>query len=313
VATAGDGLVKTNKTEMWDVATHNVELPGHACATTDGLWATDAGFYTNREKGDGNVAAQQTEYPSAGQSDTKSCQADEQREGGGNVNTQQTKCPSTCQSDAKRCQTDEQVQVNHLEDLATCQSKQQTARSCCAKWWTKDRSTEPAPGVEPPMPHIAHYFTTIVQVNGCDAVALIDSGATGNMLSPLCAKLANVKTVREQTPVTVTIADNSQHNCAGIAMSVALRMGDKGHTMKMAEDFFVPSMPLPEGFDLILGLPWLQKWRPLFNWEPPISALIATSRGTIKLSNNAPKEKVEESEEEIDRRQKRKRLIASVL
>jgi hypothetical protein len=167
-----------------------------------------------------------------------------------------------------------------------------------------------APGMQPPLPAISEHFTTIVQVNGHDAVALIDSGATGNMMSPLFASLADVTPSTEMSEVSMTVADGSKHPCAGTAMGLPLRMGHPGRTMKVTEDFFVTSMALPSGFDLILGLPWLQKWRPLFDWQSPMTATISTCQGTISLINSAPRE---ETTLESEGRSGRKKLLASIL
>jgi predicted aspartyl protease len=82
------------------------------------------------------------------------------------------------------------------------------------------------------VPEIALHFTTIIKVNGRDAVALIDSGAMGDMLSSLFASLANIAPDHNSSPMAVTIADGSSHTCAGTAMSVSVRMGKLGRTMK---------------------------------------------------------------------------------
>lgn len=67
----------------------------------------------------------------------------------------------------------------------------------------------------------------------------------------------------------------------------ALLARKQGCTMRVAEIFFVPEMALPAGFNIILGMPWIRKWRPLFNWELPMSATIATCRGTVSLKNSS--------------------------
>jgi predicted aspartyl protease len=72
------------------------------------------------------------------------------------------------------------------------------------------------------MPIISELFMTIVQLNGRDAVALIDYGAAGNMLSPLFANLAEIKTDKDTPKVSVTIADGTKRTCAGTAMAVPL-------------------------------------------------------------------------------------------
>jgi hypothetical protein len=87
-------------------------------------------------------------------------------------------------------------------------------------------------------------------------------------------------------------------------------MGKLGKTLKVTEYFFVPEMALPSGFDIILGLPCFQRWRPLFKWESPISTTISTSHGTIQLVNSCP---VDVVILESEGREGREQLLASIL
>jgi hypothetical protein len=64
-----------------------------------------------------------------------------------------------------------------------------------------------APRAEAPLPVISEHFTTTVQVNGRDAVALIDTGANGNMMSPLFASVAEVSPKMSRQNISVTVAD----------------------------------------------------------------------------------------------------------
>ena len=150
------------------------------------------------------------------------------------------------------------------------------------------KTSMPAPGAQPPQPPgVAAPFTVPVSINGRFAVALIDSGATGNMMSPLAASLYRVAVTKGAHDTAVTVADGSRHACGSVALDVPLRMGEQGRTMRGSESFFVPEMSLPSGFDIILGMPWIQKWRPLFDWEPPMSATISTCQGTVRLRNSS--------------------------
>jgi hypothetical protein len=99
----------------------------------------------------------------------------------------------------------------------------------------------PAQVVISPVREIAQHFTTIILVNGRDAVALIDNGAMGNMLSPLFASLADIAPDQDSSLMAVTIAGGSSHTFAGTAMSVSVRMGNLGRTMKPTKDFFIYS------------------------------------------------------------------------
>ncbi len=82
------------------------------------------------------------------------------------------------------------------------------------------------------------------------------------MMSPLAASLYRFKVTEGPQEAAVTVADGSSHACTGVALDVPLRMGQQGCTMRVAESFFVPQVALPSGFEIILGMPWMQKWRP---------------------------------------------------
>ena len=113
-------------------------------------------------------------------------------------------------------------------------------RQVRCRW--RETST-PAPGAQPPQPPgVAAPFTVPVSINGRFALALIDTGATGIMMSPLAASLYHVKVTEGPQEIAVTVADGSSHACARVALDVPLRMGQQGRTMRVAESFFVPEM-----------------------------------------------------------------------
>jgi hypothetical protein len=216
------------------------------------------------------LAVRRTEHPLTIQEGTNSGPSEEHEQVKYLENL--TKCQSSISAGDQR----EWEQVKGLENLTKSQSNpstQQTPKTngqpgvnvITAKIQKGRPDAMPAPGVNLPMPVIAQHFTTIIQVNGRDAVALIDSGAIVNMLSPLFASLADISPTQDSSPMAVTVDDGSSHTCAGTTMSVSVRMGKQGRTMNSTEDFFIPSMHLPSGLDIILGLPWFQKWRPVFD------------------------------------------------
>ncbi len=71
-------------------------------------------------------------------------------------------------------------------------------------------------------------------------MALIDSGASGNLMSPLAASLFRVAVKKGPHDTAVTLADGSRHACGNVALDVPLRMGHQSHTMQGSESFFVP-------------------------------------------------------------------------
>jgi hypothetical protein len=258
---------QATKIVKWDVGSLSTEMPGHACDTDDLL---DTPVMQS--------ALKQSVY---------------QDQAGRILAVRQAEHLPTLQEGTNSGPSEDE-QVKYLENLTKSQpdpstqqttktSKQSRVNVSTARIRKGRPDAVPAPGVNLPMPEIAQHFTTIIQVNGRDAVALIDSGATGNMLSPLFASLADISPTQDSSPMAATIADGSSHTCAGTAMSVSVRMGKLGRTMKSTEDFFIPNMHLPSGFDIILGLHWFQKWRPVFDWQPPMSATISTGQGTVKL------------------------------
>jgi hypothetical protein len=76
-----------------------------------------------------------------------------------------------------------------------------------------------------------------VQIDGNDAVVLIDSNATGNMLSPLFANLAGILTDLSDPGISITVTDGMERLCAGSVKAVPLRMRKKGQTIKVTSDF----------------------------------------------------------------------------
>ena len=113
-----------------------------------------------------------------------------------------------------------------------------------------------------------------VTVGDASAKALIDSGCTGNFLSPQFAKRHGVRTLKKVEPFPLMAIDGKPvtYNHGVVTEEtheLPLRMGR--HREKL--QFDITEAP---GCDVVLGLPWLKGSNPTINWK----------RNTIHFEND---------------------------
>ena len=103
-------------------------------------------------------------------------------------------------------------------------------------------------------------FKLVGRLGNQDVIILIDCGASGNFINPTIVYQAqpSIKTVKCYQPVK--LATDVVVNASSIAMSVPIRVGNY-------HDKFDLVMLAIEEADVILGLPWLQKYNPMVNWQ----------------------------------------------
>lgn len=96
-------------------------------------------------------------------------------------------------------------------------------------------------------------------IKGVSAVVLLDSGASGNFVDQSFVEKFNIKS--EPLPVAnrVTLADGSIYRCNRIARDVSITI----QSYSDVEDFVC--LPL-NGYQAILGMPWLVKHNPTVDW-----------------------------------------------
>ena len=108
-------------------------------------------------------------------------------------------------------------------------------------------------------------------VAGKPAVFLLDCGATGNFVSAEFVKKHNLSTSPLPHPDVITLADGSQQKAGLIVNAAVIGIGSYTDTL----DFV--SLPLA-GYDVILGMPWLDHYNPTVNWKKHVVSLVDTKK-----------------------------------
>ena len=95
-----------------------------------------------------------------------------------------------------------------------------------------------------------------------DITALIDSGATGNFIDPHLLLGGIFKLSPISFPITAYNVDGTPNNKGTIYWTsvISITSGSFTDTIK----FMVIQLSCPQ---IILGMPWLQKWNPRINWR----------------------------------------------
>ena len=124
-------------------------------------------------------------------------------------------------------------------------------------------------------------------VAGKPAVFLLDCGATGNFVSAEFVRKHNLSTSPLPHPDVITLADGSQQKAGSIMNAADIGIGSYTDTL----DFV--SLPLA-GYDVILGMPWLDHFNPIVNWRKHVVSMVDTKkrrhvlRASDKPASSAP-------------------------
>jgi hypothetical protein len=108
-------------------------------------------------------------------------------------------------------------------------------------------------------------LSTNVRLGKNKLVAMIDSGATGNFISPEVIKHFGISTQVKNTPYTLTVADGTDASYRDGLVdieTVRLRMDTGDHMEWLQLD--VTQIGRHE---IILGMPWITKHNPTINWQ----------------------------------------------
>ena len=97
-------------------------------------------------------------------------------------------------------------------------------------------------------------------IEGKSAIVLIDSGATGEFISSSFVTEHNIKSSPLPQQDFVTLANGSRQEAASIVKSASISISSYSDTI----DFV--SLPLV-GYDVILGMSWLNKYNPIIDWR----------------------------------------------
>ena len=102
-----------------------------------------------------------------------------------------------------------------------------------------------------------------VRVLGRTCTALVDSGATHNIISTEFVERHQLAATASRTVKRVRLADGTVTKTAGALKGARYRLGAK---FTDTEDFIIMGMN-DEEFDVILGKPWLSKHNPAIDWS----------------------------------------------
>src|ERR1700744_1220693 len=98
--------------------------------------------------------------------------------------------------------------------------------------------------------------------NKADVKALVDSGATNNFINPRFAKRMGIGMTPLPTPQKIWNIDNTENVAGKITHSSFLNVTTHGQTCGMT--FLVTDIG---NEDILLGYPWLAKYKPNFSWR----------------------------------------------
>ncbi len=97
-------------------------------------------------------------------------------------------------------------------------------------------------------------------VCGQSATFLVDSGASGNFINASFVATHQFTYTCMQQPVRITLADGSHHEASAMLAAATLTLSSYSHNVDLV------AIPL-SGFDVILGMPWLEEANPLIDWR----------------------------------------------
>ena len=108
-------------------------------------------------------------------------------------------------------------------------------------------------------------------VNKHKAVAMVDSGSTGDFVSEEFVQRNRLVSRYYESPKTVWLADGKEHTVRSY-IECRVNMGELTEKVELAV------IPLA-GYDVILGIPWLKRQSPVINWNT--SAVNVTVNGVL--------------------------------
>lgn len=100
-------------------------------------------------------------------------------------------------------------------------------------------------------------------VAGQPVVFMLDTGGTNEYLSEALAKKLGLPLYSSRS-ATVTLADGTPSAVPGIAVANCSLSSDKSNRFRFSRSFTVTKL---QGYDAILGLPWLRQFDPCIDWQ----------------------------------------------
>jgi hypothetical protein len=117
---------------------------------------------------------------------------------------------------------------------------------------------------------LAKHFTTTVWINEAETTsAMLDSGSSGNFISPLLVQRFKLETQPRETPLPVTHVQGGTVGQVTEQVVCDMRIGNH------RESITLDVVPIGR-HTIILGLPWLQAHNPYINWSDNTLSFIST-------------------------------------
>ena len=141
--------------------------------------------------------------------------------------------------------------------------------------------------------HLPKARTTLpcfkVKIQGRPGLALLDTGATTNFVDQTFLK-RHPRAVKKESSTTICLADGTAREQCSTHHHLTIELGSSVTTVKAVE------MKLLH-FDAILGIPWLLKIRPVFNWDE--QAIILTDE-VIRPFHQVPRKELPEDFAQVE-------------
>jgi hypothetical protein len=118
------------------------------------------------------------------------------------------------------------------------------------------------------------------RINGHDARILLDSGSSGNFVSDKFIDRNKLSSTIEKgmNHQKVKLADGSRCDSTGVLQSATIDIGD------YTDDINLSTLSLHD-YDVILGIPWLEKHNPKIDWIKRIVEIGTSHTPSIQLNN----------------------------
>lgn len=107
-------------------------------------------------------------------------------------------------------------------------------------------------------------------IHNTHAICLIDSGASGNFINSKFVEQHSIPLDTNVAAIPITLADGSQRHSLGVVKDTALQL----QSFTAAVDLV--ALPL-KGYDIILGMPWLEAVNPVIDWRNKSITINATT------------------------------------
>ena len=144
------------------------------------------------------------------------------------------------------------------------------------------------------MPHRLHQVTSasghssLIKLSGAigphSAIVLVDCGATGNFVSSSFVRQHQLSVIAPASDAPrVTLANGTSKSSSGTLVAAPVRIGSYTDSLS----FIVTEL---DGYDVILGMPWLSYYNPAVDWRGATLSFVdrSSTRHVLRRMSTAP-------------------------